>query len=67
MMARPGFLRRIAGLLIDYALILGWVAVVALASTGIALLSGGYSSWLAWGTAVAGLLGFIVLVLPVGV
>jgi uncharacterized RDD family membrane protein YckC len=64
---RPAFLRRIAALLIDYALILGWIAVVAGVSAVIAAISGGYSDWLAWGTTVAELLGFAVLVLPVGV
>lgn len=66
-MTRPGFLRRIAALLIDYALILGWVAVVAAISAGIALATGGYANWLAWGVGVAELLGFFVLVLPVGI
>ncbi|MEO8262283.1 MAG: RDD family protein [Pseudolysinimonas sp.] len=66
-MSRPSFIRRIAALLIDYALILGWMAVVAGASALIALVSGGYADWLAWGVGVAELLGFVVLVLPVGV
>lgn len=66
-MIRPGFLRRIAALLIDYALILGWMAIIAALSTGIALATGGYANWLAWGTGVAQLLGFAVLVLPVGI
>ena len=66
-MTRPSFLRRIAALLIDYALILGWVAVVAGVSGLVALLSGGYADWLSWGVGVAELLGFVVLVLPVGV
>jgi uncharacterized RDD family membrane protein YckC len=64
---RPGFLRRIAALLVDYALILGWMAVVAAISAGIAVAAGGYANWLAWGTTVAQLLGFAVLVLPVGI
>ena len=66
-MTRPGFLRRIAALLIDYALILGWMAIVAAVSAGIALATGGYANWLAWGVGVAELLGFVVLVLPVGI
>lgn len=66
-MTRPGFFRRIAALLIDYALILGWVAVVAAVSAGIALVNGGYADWLAWGIGIAELLGFVVLVLPVGI
>jgi uncharacterized RDD family membrane protein YckC len=66
-MTRPGFFRRIAALLIDYAVILGWIAVVVLASAGIALISGGYADWLSWGTTVAEILGFVVLVLPVGI
>jgi uncharacterized RDD family membrane protein YckC len=66
-MTRPGFLRRIAALVIDYALILGWMAVVALASVATAFITGASADWLAWGTAVAELLGFVVLVLPVGI
>jgi uncharacterized RDD family membrane protein YckC len=66
-MTRPAFLRRIAALLIDYALILGWIAVVAGVSALLAAAAGGYANWLAWGTTVAELLGFVVLVLPVGV
>jgi uncharacterized RDD family membrane protein YckC len=66
-MTRPGFFRRIGALLIDYALILGWIAVVAGVSALIAAVSGGYANWLDLGTAVAELLGFVVLVLPVGV
>ncbi len=66
-MTRPRFLRRIAALLIDYALILGWMAIIAAVSAGIAVVTGGYADWLAWGTAVAQLLGFAVLVLPVGI
>jgi uncharacterized RDD family membrane protein YckC len=64
---RPAFLRRVAALLIDYALILGWMAVVAAGSAIVALVTGGYANWLAWGTGAAQLLGFAVLVLPVGV
>lgn len=66
-MTRPGFFRRIGALLIDYALILGWIAVVAGVSALVAAVSGGYANWLDWGTAAAELLGFAVLVLPVGV
>jgi uncharacterized RDD family membrane protein YckC len=66
-MTRPGFFRRIGALLIDYALILGWIAVVAGVSALVAAVSGGYANWLDLGTAVAELLGFVVLVLPVGV
>ena len=66
-MTRPRFLRRIAALLIDYAVILGWIAVVILASAVVALISGGFADWLSWGTTIAELLGFVVLVLPVGI
>lgn len=66
-MIRPSFVRRIGALLIDYGLILGWMAVVALVSSVVALLSGGFANWLAWGTTMAQLAGFVVLVLPVGV
>jgi uncharacterized RDD family membrane protein YckC len=64
---RPGFFRRIAALLIDYGLILGWMVIIAAVSAGIAVATGGYANWLAWGTTVAQLLGFAVLVLPVGI
>jgi uncharacterized RDD family membrane protein YckC len=64
---RPTFLRRIAALLIDYALILGWMAVVALASVIVALVSGGFTNWLTWGVGLAELAGFVILVLPVGI
>lgn len=66
-MTRPGFFRRIAALLIDYALIIGWVALVASVSALVALVSGGYANWLELGTGIAQLLGFVVLVFPVGV
>lgn len=66
-MIRPTLLRRLAALLIDYALILGWVALVAAAGAVIALATGGYVDWLTWGTVAAEVLGFVVLVLPVGI
>jgi hypothetical protein len=52
-MTRPSFFRRIAALLIDYALILGWVAVVVAVSAIVALARGGYADWLTWGVGLA--------------
>jgi uncharacterized RDD family membrane protein YckC len=66
-MTKPGFCRRIAALLIDYVLILGWMAVVFGVSMAILATTGSLPNWLAAGTAVAELLGFAVLVLPVGI
>ncbi|MEO5919993.1 MAG: RDD family protein [Pseudolysinimonas sp.] len=66
-MTRPRFFRRIAALLVDYCLILGWAAVIAAISAGIALASGGYANGLAGGTGMAELLGFVFLVLPIGI
>ncbi len=66
-MTRPGFLRRIAALLIDYLFILGWMGVLFGASMIVLTVTGSLPNWLAQGTAVAQLLGFLVLVLPVGI
>ncbi|BDI22153.1 RDD family protein [Herbiconiux sp. L3-i23] len=63
----PRFLRRIAALLIDYLLILAWMAVLGLGSLAVLFTTGSLPNWLAAGTAVAQLLGFVLLVLPVGV
>jgi uncharacterized RDD family membrane protein YckC len=64
---RPAFLRRVAASFIDYLLILVWMGVVAVVSALIAVATGGSANWLAYGTGFAQLLGFVVLVLPVGV
>lgn len=66
-MTRPGFWRRIAALLIDWLLILSWMAVLFGASMVIVVTTGSLPNWLAYGTAVAQLIGFAVLVLPVGI
>lgn len=66
-MTRPGFWRRIAALLIDYLLILSWMAVLFGASTLLLAATGSLPDWLAHGTAVAQLYGFVLLVLPVGI
>lgn len=66
MSTKPGFLRRVGALLIDYALILGYLAVIALVAVLVARLTGSFADWLALGTGGAELLGFVVLVLPVG-
>jgi uncharacterized RDD family membrane protein YckC len=65
--SRPGFGRRVLALLIDYALILGYVAVIGLISLLGFLITGGLFNWLLLGTAGAEALGFVVLVVPVGV
>ena len=66
-MTRPSFFRRIAALLIDYALIVAWMVLIALVSLIVAVASGGYTNWLSWGVGIAELAGFVILVLPVGI
>ncbi|MGZ0149566.1 RDD family protein [Kribbella sp. WER1] len=61
------FWRRIAALLIDYLLISAWIAVLAAAALAVRLITGSLPNWLdLGGTAGAELLGFALLVLPVG-
>lgn len=67
MSVRPSFGRRILALLIDYALILGWMAVLGLISLVTFLLTGGLFNWLSLGVLGAELLGFVTLVLPIGI
>jgi uncharacterized RDD family membrane protein YckC len=64
--SRPSFGVRLLALLVDYALILAYLAVLVLVALGTYALTGRLYDWLALGTAGAELLGFIVLVLPVG-
>lgn len=64
--SRPSFILRIKASLVDYCLVLGYMGVLA-ASMGIVYLTAGeVPDWLSHGVTVAELLGFIVLVLPVG-
>lgn len=63
----PGFGRRLLALLVDYALIVAYLAVISIAGLIVARLTGGFANWLALGTLGAELLGFVVLVLPVAV
>lgn len=65
--SRPPFGARLLSLLIDYALILVYLVLLALAALAVAALTGGLYDWLELGTGGAELLGFVVLVLPVGV
>jgi uncharacterized RDD family membrane protein YckC len=66
-MRSPGFGRRLLALLIDYALIVAYLAVLVLAALLIVRITGTLMDWLALGTVVAELLGFVLLVLPVGI
>lgn len=63
---RPTFGVRLLALLVDYALILGWMAVLAMAALISYAITGEFFDWLKLGTAGAQLLGFLLLVLPVG-
>lgn len=65
--ARPGFGRRVLALLIDYALIIAYLTVLVLVALVIAGVTGGFANWLAFGTLGAELLGFVILVLPIGI
>lgn len=64
---RPSFGRRIVALLIDYALILAWMALLTLSTVITWAITGQSTNWLALGVGGAQLLGFLLLVLPVGV
>ena len=61
----PGFGRRLLALLVDYVLIIAYMAVVAIVGLLAALVTGGFLDWLVLGTLGAELLWFLVLVLPV--
>ncbi|MFK3677334.1 RDD family protein [Microbacterium sp. NPDC090218] len=64
---RPKFGVRLLALLVDYAVILGWMALLALVTVILSAITGEMFNWLELGTAGAQLLGFLLLVLPVGV
>lgn len=63
---RPKFRTRLLALLLDYAVILGWMLALAIVTFLLYLITGDFFNWLALGTVRAQLLGFLVLVLPVG-
>ncbi|MEO8931850.1 MAG: RDD family protein [Lacisediminihabitans sp.] len=63
----PSFGRRLLAILIDYALIVAYLAVLTLVAVVVAGMTGGFAHWLAFGTLGAELLGFVTLVLPVGI
>ncbi|GAA1409617.1 hypothetical protein AUR04nite_23960 [Glutamicibacter uratoxydans] len=54
-------------MLLDYSVILGWMAVLALATLLLWLLTGKVHNWLELGVTGAQALGFLVLVAPVGI
>lgn len=64
---RASATQRVAALLLDYLVILGWMALLAVGSLVVALLSGGYPDVLgALGPVAAQAVFFLVLTLPVG-
>ena len=64
---RPTFWSRVLASLVDYLLILGWMLALAVTVALLWLLTGKIYNWLELGPGGAQLLGFVVLVLPVGV
>lgn len=64
---RPSFVSRVLASLVDYLVILGWMLVLAVITTLLWLVTGEFYNWLQLGVAGAQLLGFLVLVLPVGI
>ncbi|QIM19176.1 RDD family protein [Leucobacter coleopterorum] len=64
---RPKFGVRLIALLLDYAVILGWMLVLAISTLVPYSITGEFFDWLALGTAGAQFLGFLLLVLPVGI
>jgi len=66
-MRSPGFGRRLLALLVDYALIVAYLGVLVLVALLVVRVTGTFMDWLALGTVVAELLGFVLLVLPVGI
>lgn len=64
---KPSFVSRALASLVDYLVILGWMLVFAVITTLLWLVTGEIYNWLQLGPAGAQLLGFLVLVLPVGI
>lgn len=65
-LARPGFGARVLALAVDFGLILGYMAALGLVTLVGFLVTGELVNWLSFGVVGAELLGFAVLVLPVG-
>lgn len=63
---RPKFGVRLFALLIDFGVILGWMAFIAVVALIGFAITGSFANWLRFGTKGAQLLGFVLLVLPVG-
>jgi len=63
---KPAFTKRLYAVLIDYGIILGYMALLASIALGIYRLTGRLPNWLDYGVATAEIMGFFVLVLPVG-
>ena len=64
---RPSFARRVTALVVDYGLVLGWMAVVASCALISWLVTGRLADWQEFGVGGAQALGFVVLVVPVGI
>lgn len=64
---KPSFVSRVLASLVDYLVILGWMLGFAVITTLLWLVTGEIYNWLQLGPAGAQLLGFLVLVLPVGI
>ena len=63
---KPSFIKRASALLIDYCIILGYMGILAGLMFVLYLTTGNLPDWLTYSVTVAEILGFIVLVLPVG-
>lgn len=64
---RPALWSRVLASLVDYLVILGWMLALAATVALLRLSTGKFCNWLVLGPAGAQLLGFAVLVLPVGI
>jgi uncharacterized RDD family membrane protein YckC len=63
---KPTFFKRILALLIDYAVVLAYMCLLAVGALVLYVISGKLPNWLSHGVVMAELLGFLILVLPVG-
>ena len=64
---RPALWSRVLASLVDYLVILGWMLALAATVALLRLSTGKFCNWLELGPAGAHLLGFAVLVLPMGI